>query len=63
MIAKMFCVKASHISTHLLSDEDKQDMLNGDLSIEALAAHVKVWKRYGQPDYAHGKTDGLIWED
>jgi hypothetical protein len=57
MIGKMLCVKAELISTRLLSDEDKQDMLNGRLPLEALIAHVKIWISNGMPDYAHGKTE------
>jgi hypothetical protein len=45
------------ISTRLLSDEDKKDMLNGDLSLEILELHVKMWMANGMPDYAHGNTD------
>ena len=45
------------ISTRLLSREDKDDMLNGLLPIEALETHVKVWMDNGMPDYANGKTE------
>lgn len=45
------------IATRLLSEDDKQDMLNGDLSLEALEAHVNVWKEVGLPDYAHGNCE------
>jgi hypothetical protein len=44
------------IATRLLSEDDKQDMMNGDLSTEALICHVNVWKENGMPDYANGKT-------
>lgn len=59
MIAKMFCVKAELISTRLLSKEDKQDMLDGLLTIESLMAHVKVWIQNGMPDYANGDTEPM----
>lgn len=42
------------IATRLLSEEDKQDMLRGNLSSEALECSVKVWMDSGMPDYAHG---------
>lgn len=50
------CVKADLISTRLLSKEDKQDMLNGLISDEALFVGVKCWMEAGMPDYAHGHT-------
>ena len=55
MIAKMFCVKAELISTRLLSKEDKQDMLEGLISVEELLSHVKVWVQNGMPDYVNKK--------
>lgn len=53
-VARAMCVRADLISTRLLSAEDKQDMLNGDLPIESLMTHVKVWKEYGMCNYADG---------
>ena len=53
IVAKMMCVKAELISTRLLSIDDKQDMLRGDLPIEALIAHVKLWIKAKLPDYAN----------
>jgi hypothetical protein len=47
------------IATRLLSEDDKQDMMNGDLSIEALTCHVKVWKANGMADYANGNTEPM----
>lgn len=47
------------IATRLLSEEDKQDMLNGDLPIDALECAIKVWMSNGMPDYAHGLTDPM----
>jgi hypothetical protein len=47
------------IATRLLSEEDKQDMMNGDLSIEALTCHVKAWKENGMADYANGNTEPM----
>jgi hypothetical protein len=59
LIGKKLCVKADLISTRLLSEDDKQDMLRGDLPIEALECAVKCWMDAGMPDYAHGKTDPM----
>lgn len=53
-VARAMCVRADLISTRLLSAEDKQDMLNGDLPIESLMTHVKVWKENGMCNYADG---------
>jgi hypothetical protein len=47
------------IATRLLSEADKQDMINGDLTTEALIAHVKVWKANGMADYANGNTEPM----
>lgn len=49
-------VSPNLIATRLLSEEDKQDMVNGLLSIESLECHVKVWMEASMPDYANGKT-------
>ncbi len=50
-------VSPNLIATRLLSDEDKQDMLEGILTLDALAASVEVWRDMGMPDYAHNKTE------
>lgn len=50
------------ISERLLSDLDKEDMLTGNLSIDALSNHTEVWKASQMPDYAHGKTHTYIEE-
>ena len=47
------------IATRLLSEEDKQDMLSGELPIETLECAVKVWMSNGMPDYAHGLTNPM----
>ena len=47
------------IVTRLLSEEDKDDMRNGDLPIESLECHIKVWLEAGMPDYAHGLTEPM----
>lgn len=50
-IAQAMCVKAEDISTKLLSQEDKKDLMTGRLSLEELLAHVAVWKEQGMHDY------------
>lgn len=56
LIAKKHCVRASLISTRLLSSDDKQDMLNGEIPMESLENHVEVWKEGGMSDLSNGKT-------
>lgn len=36
---------------------DKDDMLQGLISIESLIAFTEVWRDNGMPDYAHGKFE------
>jgi uncharacterized protein YaeQ len=47
------------IATRLLSEDDKKDMVNGDLTIESLECGVKAWMKAGMPDYAHGHTEPM----
>lgn len=47
-------VSPALISTRLLSEDDKKDMLEGNLPIDSLELHVKLWIEAGMPDYAHG---------
>lgn len=42
------------ISERLLSDADKKDMLDGELTLDCLDWHVKTWKEYGMCNYADG---------
>ena len=58
-VGKMLCVKADLIRTRLLSEEDKHDMLNGDLPIDTLVCGVKTWMDAGMPDYAHGLSEPM----
>lgn len=50
------------ISERLLSDQDKCDMLSGEISIVELEASTEVWRDNGMPDYANGKTIPLSEE-
>lgn len=45
------------ITTRLMSEDDKNDMRNGDLPYTSLDLHVEVWIKAGMPDYAHGLTE------
>lgn len=51
-----FGVSPKLISERLLSTEDKEDMLNRLVPINALESYVAVWKENGMPDYAHVLT-------
>lgn len=42
------------ISERLLSKDDKEDMLQGVITYEALDCAVSVWKEYGMCNYADG---------
>ena len=56
-LAKELTVRASLITTRLLSENDKQDLRMGELSTDTLRAHIEVWVANGMPDYAHGLDD------
>lgn len=43
------------IAERLLSDEDKTDMLEGNLKISSLEKSVEVWKENGMPNYRSSK--------
>jgi hypothetical protein len=49
-------VSPALIATRLLSENDKQDMRNGDLSVEELELHVEIWRDNGCPDYCNVKA-------
>jgi len=55
-IALKHKIKPRLITTRLMSEDDKEDMRNGELPTRALDLHVEVWIKAGMPDYAHGKT-------
>lgn len=49
------------ISERLLSSEDKEDMLQGLISLETLDCAIRVWMYYGMCNYANGS--GMQYED
>ncbi len=61
-IAAQYNIKPSLITTRLMSEDDKEDMRNGDVPMDVLDTHVAVWIKAGMPDYAHGKTADLRYE-
>jgi|FreactTroBogLake_1042271.scaffolds.fasta_scaffold07702_2 hypothetical protein len=44
-------VSPTLISTRLLSEEDKQDMMDGKLPLDALELHIRVWISNKTPNY------------
>jgi len=42
------------IAERLLSAEDKDDMMNGLLTVDALKTHITIWIENGMPDYVQG---------
>ena len=49
------------ISERLLSKEDKEDMLQGLVTLETLDCFVRVWKESGMCHYADGT--GALYSD
>lgn len=47
------------VALHLLSDLDKSDMMEGDLPIASLRAHIEVWRDNEMPDYVQNKKGAL----
>ena len=52
-------VSPALISTRLISAQDKCDMLNGDISVEALEQATGAWMDAGMPDYSNGLTSPM----
>lgn len=42
------------ISERLLSNDDKEAMLEGHIAFETLDCHVMFWKAHGMPNYVNG---------
>ena len=52
-----FSVKAQQVIDDLLSIDDEQDIINGEIPAESLRLHIKVWVSTGKPHYS-GKKSG-----
>lgn len=61
-LGKRLNVEPRLITTRLMSEQDKQDMRQGNLPVKSLEYHIKVWIENGMCDYAHGKTISLRYE-
>lgn len=52
---------ASLISTRLLSEDDKNHMRSGVLSVDVLELHIKVWRDKGMRDLvSHANRERII---
>lgn len=63
ILAKKYSVRAFLITNKLMDADDKNDLRNGDLSVDSLEAHIRVWREDGMKDYAHRETKELIPEN
>ncbi len=51
MLARKLGIEpASLITTRLMSEDDKNDMRKGLLTVEVLELHIKIWKAAGMRD-------------
>jgi len=49
-------VSPKQVIYDLLSSEDRQDIINGDISVECLRAHIEEWINQKMPHYATRKA-------
>ena len=63
MLASKYKINPRLIVTRLISEDDKNDMRSGNLPIEALETHIKIWIKNGMPDYVNGTTEPLASEE
>ena len=52
-----FQIESQEVIDRLLSIEDEQDIINGDIPADSLRLHVQVWIEMGKPHYS-GKELG-----
>ncbi|KTD02656.1 hypothetical protein [Legionella feeleii] len=45
-------VEAQEVIDRLLSIEDEQDIISGQIPMESLRLHIEVWKKAGKPHYS-----------
>ncbi len=55
-IAWKLGVSPNWIMAKLLDDNDKQDMMDGELTSEILELHVKRWLECDTPNYKDGSS-------
>ena len=52
-----FAVEPQEVIDRLLSIEDEQDIINGEILADSLKLHIQVWIEMGKPHYS-GKELG-----
>lgn len=50
-------VEAQQVIDGLLSSDDEQDIINGDVPVESLRLHIKLWVEAGKPHYSGKKLE------
>lgn len=61
-LARKLGINPRLVTTRLMSDEDKNDMRNGDVPIKMLELYLKLWIEEGLPNHREGKTVPLAQE-
>jgi len=52
-----FPVKVQQVIDHLLSVDDEQDIINGEVPAESLRLHIELWISAGKPHYSGKRPD------
>lgn len=55
-----FSVNAQQVVEHLLSVDDEQDIINGEIPEESLRLHIKLWVEAGKPHYSGKKLEAKV---
>lgn len=50
-------VEAQQVIDGLLSSDDEQDIINGEVPVESLSLHIKLWVKAGKPHYSGKKIE------
>lgn len=53
-------VNAQQVIEHLLSVDDEQDIINGEIPEESLRLHIKLWVEAGRPHYSGKKLEAKV---
>lgn len=54
-LAKRHKIDPKLIVTKLMSEDDKNDLRDGNLSENVFSKHIEVWIKKGCPDYRNGE--------
>ena len=47
-----FSINTQQVIDHLLSENDEQDIINGQIPMGTLKLHIQVWIEMGKPHYS-----------